>query len=342
MGRIMRWSCAEAGAVRISDGVHRIPLPLPTDGLHAVNIYLIEGETGLTCIDGGWAVEEARKQFHESLAELGYHPRDINSYLVTHVHQDHYTLAVALREEFGSHVSLGIGDQRSLALIRSGNGNDAFEDQLHRAGMPNVGDWASAAAFPANGPEVWQDPDTWITEDHTIDLGGRQLQVMQTPGHTAGHLVFADLDSGYLFAGDHILPTITPSVGTEAAPTRSPLASYLSSLARVRSLPDLTLLPAHGETGMSSHERIDQLLAHHDERLAVTFDAVVAGRSTAAEVAGELPWTRSRRRLADLDIFNRALAVSETVAHLDVLATRGQVELETIAGVTRYSAADTT
>jgi hypothetical protein len=59
-------------------------------------------------------------------------------------------------------------------------------------------------------------------------------------------------------------------------------------------------------------------------------------------VAGELPWTRSRRRLADLDIFNRALAVSETVAHLDVLATRGQVELETIAGVTRYSAADTT
>src|SRR5207253_331083 len=36
-----------AGAFPVAPGVHRIPLPLPTDGLRAVNVYAIEGEDGL-------------------------------------------------------------------------------------------------------------------------------------------------------------------------------------------------------------------------------------------------------------------------------------------------------
>ena len=66
------------------------------------------------------------------------------------------------------------------------------------------------------------------------------------PGHTAGHFVFADLDAGLLFAGDHVLPTITPSVGFELVYADDPLRDFLGSLERVRRLPDLRLLPAHG------------------------------------------------------------------------------------------------
>ena len=32
----------EPGAHRVAPGVHRIPLPLPNDGLRAVNVYAIE------------------------------------------------------------------------------------------------------------------------------------------------------------------------------------------------------------------------------------------------------------------------------------------------------------
>ena len=42
----------EPGAFEVSDGVHRIPLPLPMDGLRAVNVYAIETEEGLTLVDG--------------------------------------------------------------------------------------------------------------------------------------------------------------------------------------------------------------------------------------------------------------------------------------------------
>src|SRR5438445_25051 len=44
--------------------------------------------------------------------------RAIASFLVTHVHRDHYTQAVALRSEFGrATVSLGLGDKPTLDLI---------------------------------------------------------------------------------------------------------------------------------------------------------------------------------------------------------------------------------
>lgn len=41
------------GAYEVAPGVHRIPLPLPNDGLRAVNVYAITDGDGLTLVDGG-------------------------------------------------------------------------------------------------------------------------------------------------------------------------------------------------------------------------------------------------------------------------------------------------
>ncbi len=62
------------------------------------------------------------------------------------------------------------------------------------------------------------------------------------------------------------------------------------------------------------------------------------GRHTAFEVAHQLPWTRRNRHYDELDTFNRQLAVSETAAHLDLLADQGSVSVDTVDGVRRYSA----
>jgi len=67
-----------------------------------------------------------------------------------------------------------------------------------------------------------------------------------------------------LFASDHVLPTITPSIGFTAPPPVDPLGDFMASLTKVRSLPDLRLLPAHGRVAPSSHARVDELLAHHE------------------------------------------------------------------------------
>ncbi len=331
------WS--DPGAYQVADGVHRIPLPLPMDGLKAVNVYVLETEQGLTCVDGGWAIDASRKLFEESLASIGHHPRDVTSFLVTHAHRDHYTQAVALRTEFGNaKVTLGRRDQATLDLIQSEElDEDPFVERVRSCGAHDIAqawaDWVSSSSVDAS---IWAYPDTWLEQDCTLEVGSRQIDAVSTPGHTAGHFVYADSAADLLFAGDHVLPTITPSVGFEINEEAEPLLDYLTSLAKVRAMPDLQLLPAHGATDMRSHARVDQLIAHHDHRLQLCLDAVEAGADTAYEVAKVLPWTRHDRSFTELDVFNQGMAVMETLVHLDLLAIREQVSRDEADGVLHY------
>lgn len=329
----------EPGAYPVAPGIHRLPLPLPMDGLRAVNVYVVETDQGLVLVDGGWAIEESRKLLESSLESIGYGVGDITRFLVTHVHRDHYTQASVIAKELGAHVSLGLGDKPTLDLMRQPEvTEDPTAAQLRLVGAHEISrDWESMMSGPRPDLAMWGYPDTWLTEDHTVDVGGRALAAVSTPGHTQGHFVFADLAGGLLLAGDHVLPTITPSVGFEPVYADLPLGDFLASLVKVRSLPDLRLLPAHGPVTESSHARIDELLRHHEDRLALCRQAVEAGLETAYAVAGVLPWTRHRRSLRDLDTFNAALASLETATHLDLLAARGEVARTQVDGTRRYA-----
>ena len=181
------------------------------------------------------------------------------------------------------------------------------------------------------------EPTEWITAGHVFDLGDRQLEAIATPGHTRGHLVFADRAAGLLFAGDHVLPHITPSIAFEEAPPELPLRDYLESLNVVRRMPDMTLLPAHGPVAPSAHGRVDELIAHHDDRLAA-MAAVLSGRGplTAYQVAAELPWTSRKRQLSEMDPMNKMLAICETAYHLDLLVAQGPPPSVVADGIRRY------
>lgn len=338
VGDTKHW--ADPEVEEVAPGVHRMPLPLPMDGLRAVNVYAIETEDGLTCIDGGWAIEASRTQFDLSLKSIGYAASDITRFLVTHVHRDHYTQACTVRKEFGrADVGLGLGEKPTIDLFNS----DALDHDptVPRLVLAGAFDLASTwrDLFGGHEPDLdlWQYPDTWLDGEHTVAVGERTLHAVPTPGHTAGHFVFADHDAGLLFAGDHVLPTITPSVGFELVPTRNPLGDFLGSLETVRAMPDLRLLPAHGAVTESSHARVDELLAHHDHRLRLCLGAVDPGGSTAHEVAGRLTWTRHERHLDELDVFNSAMAAMETMVHLDLLASRDRLTREEIDGTAVYT-----
>lgn len=331
-------SWTEPGAHPVADGVHRIPLPLPMDGLRAVNVYVLESDDGLVLVDGGWAIPESRAQFDASLKELGYGVADIRRFLVTHMHRDHYTQAIAVRNEVGSHVALGIGDKATLDLMHDDALNeDPNAARLRAAGAESLAEgWRSM--MPGERPPMddFGYPDEWLERDAAIEVGARTLDAVSTPGHTQGHFVFADRAAGLLFAGDHVLPTITPSIGFEPAYVQQPLRDFLGSLAKVRAMPDLRLLPAHGPVTESSHARIDELVEFHDVRLADSLAAVEAGATDAWQVAQQLPWTRRHRKASELNPFDAVLAAFETLAHLELLAARGQVTRTEVDGTVRF------
>ena len=367
---IDRHAWIEEGAHAVAPGVHRIPLPLPSDGLRAVNVYAIEANGGLVLIDSGWALANARDQLERSLAVIGAGLPDVRQFLVTHMHRDHYTQAVEIRRLFGTPVALGAGERPSIDGLLSGE-FQPFRAQLailHAAGARLLADQLAAMMSfrpsdrdgePAGAPSMaaghpplrpaatigaalgYEQPDEWIAAEQVFDLGTRELTAVATPGHTRGHVVFADAQAGLLFAGDHVLPHITPSIGFQEAPSAQPLREYLQSLNVVRRLPDMRLLPAHGPVSPSTHTRIDELIDHHAQRLGVMADVVAAGPCTAYDVALAIGWTRRQTKLTDLDLMNQMLAVCETVYHLDLLVARqAAVSQSGEDGIRRYRLAD--
>lgn len=325
----------EPGPHEVAPGVHRIPLPMPNDGLRAVNVYVLEDGDSVVLIDSGWEVADAQEHLRSALGTLGYGFEDIGRFLITHMHRDHYTLAVALRREYGMPILLGAGERPSLETILRGDRSHQIS-ALRRWGGADRLDLGQTGAGPDTVVAVYEPPDEWLDGEGEIGLAKRTLQAIPTPGHTNGHLVFADEESGLLFSGDHVLPHITPSIGFQPAGAQRPLGDFLDSLRLLLARPDLRLLPAHGPVTESVHARVEELLKHHDDRLAATWRTVRDGAATAYESASVLGWTRRQRSFAELDVFNRFLAIGETAAHLDLLVERGDLASSERDGVVFY------
>ncbi|MGY2876515.1 NADPH:quinone reductase-like Zn-dependent oxidoreductase/glyoxylase-like metal-dependent hydrolase (beta-lactamase superfamily II) [Marmoricola sp. URHA0025 HA25] len=317
---------AAEGAWPVSEGIHRIPLPLPSDVLKAVNVYVIETDDGLVLVDGGWAIDVARDVFERSLGLLGAGFGDIRRFLVTHVHRDHYSMAALLGREFGADVGLGAEEKASLDLLNDRERprtETPFFASLAGAGAVELALQWNQVEQAVPKQDVWLYPDTWFEGDHEIPVGTRTLDAVHTPGHTAGHYVFADRRAELLFAGDHVLPTITPSIGFTMPPAPDPLGDFMASLTKVRRLPDMRVLPAHGPVAPSTHARVDELLRHHEHRLEKSLEALGTRSAPAFEVAKLLGWTRHERTFDELDLFNQGIAAMETKAHLELLVARG-------------------
>lgn len=329
------------GVFEVLPGVYRVPLPLPGDGLRAVNVYAIEDGDGLVLVDAGWALAESYDRLKTALGALGCGLGDVRRFLVTHIHRDHYTQAVTLRREFGNRISLGRDERESLrAAAENARPLDAQVAGLRRCGADAVVDRLLAGSRTSSSTTgLWETPDDWLDGGTDVALRTRSLHALSTPGHTRGHLVFWDRQANALLAGDHVLPHITPSIGFEPVPPELPLREYLRSLRLVRTLPDTRLLPAHGPVTPSTHARVDELLAHHDTRLEAALRTVADGANTGYESARLLTWTRRERRFDDLDPFNQMLAVTETAAHLDLLVTDVRLRASVVDGVTRYALA---
>ena len=316
--------------------MHRIPLPLPMEGLKAVNVYAITDSAGVDLIDAGIALVPARERLTAALAEIGYELGDVRNFFVTHIHIDHYSLAIELRKSFRSLVFLGEEERANLDATRemvNGSRNRFFGiDGLLRLGAKELVNELSAQDHHPPAVVDWEDPDRWLTDGTDLDLRTRTLRAVHTPGHTRGHLVYHDATAKIMFAGDHVLPHITPSIGFEAAGNRMALRDYLASLARTLALPDARLLPAHGPVSTSTHDRVNQLLAHHDLRLAETHQAVLAGNATPFEVARAIKWTSRERLFAELDLFQLGSRPSTRRPRTWRCRDRGQLTQEVSAG----------
>lgn len=314
---------------QLAEDIFRLPLPVLIDGLRAVNVYVLRGRDGVDLIDAGDAHSVSLDDLAGALHKVGVRVRDIRHVYVTHVHPDHYTLAIPIRGASGARVYLGAGERPALEAMERllrGEREPHIAADLDRVGASQLRSLLEPHRLrPPVRPDVWSPPDHWLAAGTNLAAATGELATLHTPGHTRGHIVYLDTARSLYFTGDHILPHITPSVGFESEPVPTALSDYLRSLRAVLDLPDARLLPAHGPVCDSTHAWVTELLRHHDERLTATLGAVRTVGSTPFEVDRQLAWTSRGRRFDDLTPWHRYLACAETSVHVETLAERGAV-----------------
>jgi glyoxylase-like metal-dependent hydrolase (beta-lactamase superfamily II) len=203
-------------------------------------------------------------------------------------------------------------------------GSGGTNSWLARCGAPaEILDEFNSDLAEFLGPFRLADPDVLLADGDTLDLPGRHLRVVWTPGHTPGHICLYDADHDVLLTGDHLLPRISPNIGLTPGMQDSPLADYLDSLRAMSGYGSAEALPAHEYRFRGIAGRAETLVKHHDVRAREVLDVTAAaGQPTIWDVTTKLTWSRGWDKITG---FMRRAALLETAAHVQYLEQLGQL-----------------
>jgi glyoxylase-like metal-dependent hydrolase (beta-lactamase superfamily II) len=324
----------------LSAGIFRMQIPLKNNPLGYINSYLLTSSEGCILIDSGWNSKDAFETLKKGIADAGVSLGDIKHLIVTHIHPDHYGLVGRLQNL--TNADLILHDiERQLLDSRYVNYDEllaASEGWLRINGVPpDALSTLPRASLDILGLVSVSLPNHPVYGGEHIILGDISLEVLWTPGHSPGHICLYDRERKILFSGDHVLEKITPNVSMNIQAQSNPLVDYQNSLRQLRGLSVDLVLPGHGDPFIDLEGRIDSILEHHTERLREVLSLCTPGPITAYEVARKTTWFRTWN---ELPLFSQRTAVTETLAHLELLLSRGSLQKTTQDGTFFYRLSD--
>src|SRR5687767_2948967 len=192
--------------------VRRIEMPTPY-AVGPVNAYLIDAEP-VTLIDAGINTPQGQNALLLGLASAGLFPQSIERVLITHAHPDHYGLVHVLQELSGATVYF---PEREIARVRDRQMLFEVGRLLMEAGMPlellfkmdqeRRKDRSKPRMSHDEVIPVKHGDKFWFKTHH----GAFELEAHDSPGHTGGHMIYLESQTKTLFAGDQLLPNVSPN-----------------------------------------------------------------------------------------------------------------------------------
>jgi glyoxylase-like metal-dependent hydrolase (beta-lactamase superfamily II) len=218
---------------------------------------------------------------------------DLDFICVTHIHLDHAGAAGSLARRF-PHATVVV----------------------HELGAPHLVDpsklWSSAARIYGDAMEsMWGGIEPLAAErigaidgGAVVDLGGRRLRAVATPGHASHHHAFLDENDGRVFAGD-ALGVRLPDMGVLRPATPPPefdLEAARASIARLRELRPTALVLTHfGDSRDGEHPLAPDEMCEGADRALVRWTEWVRAAYAGTEDVDEAAASVARAARADLE-----------------------------------------
>jgi len=316
---------------KITDNIYRKIVPLPNNPLREISAYIIKGEKNLL-IDTGFNRPECEEALKSAFDELGIKETDL---FITHLHSDHCGLVPKFSDENSTIYS----SETDGELINFEVGNlywRILDDLFIKFGFPPADFGRNTDIHPGRKYCHERRVDfTYVEEGDILEYGGHKLKAILTPGHTPGHMCLYDEENKILFCGDHILGTITPNICIEIS-SDNPLKDYIESLKKIDKLDVKLLLTAHGTEVKDMHERIAELLKHHEDRLNEVLYILGDEWKTSFMCARDMTWEIECRNWEEFPAPQKWFATGEAISHLQYLYSTNRVERKEIDGVYYY------
>jgi len=172
--------------MKIIDNIHVVPEVI-------ANTYILVDEDGLTLIDTG--MPRSEKKILAYLATLGKTAGDIKRIALTHSDIDHVGGLAALAGESGARTYASLIEADAIAAGKSSREIRSSGFSVRRILLTLFSPFFKAQPFKV---------DEILTEGQTLPvLGG--LRVVETPGHTPGHISYYATSAKVLFSGDSMV-----------------------------------------------------------------------------------------------------------------------------------------
>ena len=318
----------------ISPGILWIRMPLPFK-LNHINLWLIEETDGWILVDSG--INDGRTKFlWKKIIDKVLNKKPIKKLICTHAHPDHIGLGGWIKKKYKTNLFMTREEWAFGRMFAAGNMDDkeSYYEYFTRLGCDPSEIEEYREHISTADKLYYKVPYDFdrLRDGSKLMIAGNSWEVIVGLGHSHEQACLYCPESNVFITGDQVLPKITPTVMVQAyEPQANPLRDFLESNEKLRRLPEnVTVLPSHNLPFKGLHERLDQYLAHHMDRLDVVLNACCKPLS-GIEVAKVLfPY--------DLDMHSKFFAIGETMAHIKYLEYQGKlVRSEDTTGTERYS-----
>jgi glyoxylase-like metal-dependent hydrolase (beta-lactamase superfamily II) len=238
-------------ATQLRSGVWQISLPfLGEPGI--VGSYLLNGGDEIALIDPG-----PGSMLEDQLAairESGLDPAQVTHLILTHIHLDHAGMTGSLLR-YMPKATVYVHSKGAPHLLDTSK-VVASAQRIYGDRMQEL--WGAIEPVPHERLKVIEDGDI-------LNIAGRRLEVHYTPGHAVHHVIFFDVHSGELFAGDTAGVRLQ-DVDYVRPPTPPPdldIEAWSASIDKIKKLrPDVLYIAHFGPTkNVTSHlERLREKL----------------------------------------------------------------------------------
>lgn len=306
----------------ILSNLYRVEIPLPGSPLGTVNSYVVKSDCRSLIVDTGMDREECKVALQRALEEIDVDLKKTD-FFITHLHLDHLGLVFGLKtgsskvffsrldaEQVGSETEWDMAIQ--FALL---HGFRADELQNVLSNHPGY-------RFKRSQLQK-QVLFEFVREGQEIRIGNYLFRVIETPGHSRGHMCLYEPLQKILISGDHLLREITPTIQLWSK-DGDPLRQYLSSLDKIETLEVERVLPGHGPMFRDCKRRIQELRHHHQKRAEEIIALLDQGGQNAYQLASRMSWDVDYGPWDSFPVLQKWFTVGETLAHLKYLEGEGK------------------